>query len=211
MSSSIDFFHTFHASNDFSTCPHASIVHWQKLMDSSAIVEVLIQFYLVSINTFSGEIFCNTSNSTSLDEFEKKIIKLDRYKKKYLFDRQYLFLLQDHLYSNSRWWMDVTGPSDHPHIPLYWTDWNFSRLGLRTSGQYHRWWSSVLDTTLCDKVCQWLAASQWFSQSTPVSSTNKTKYHNSRDADLSLFWPPFCFPVAAFTWKCNILMSNFYR
>jgi hypothetical protein len=72
-------------------------------MDSSAIVEVLIQFYLVSINTFSGEIFCNTSNSTSLDEFEKKIIKLDRYKKKYLFDRQYLFLLQDHLYSNSRW------------------------------------------------------------------------------------------------------------
>ena len=23
--------------------------------------------------------------------------------------------------------------------------------------------------------------------------------HNTRDADLSLFWPPFCFPVAAFT------------
>ena len=31
----------------------------------------------------------------------------------------------------------------------------------------------VLDTTLCDKVCQWLPAGRWFS---PVSSTNKT-YH----------------------------------
>ena len=24
-------------------------------------------------------------------------------------------------------------------------------------------------------------------------------YYMNRDADLSLFWPPFCFPVAAFT------------
>jgi len=30
----------------------------------------------------------------------------------------------------------------------------------------------VLDTTLCDKVCQWLAASMWFSPGNPVSSTN---------------------------------------
>ena len=29
-------------------------------------------------------------------------------------------------------------------------------------------------TTLCDKVCQWLAAGRWFSPGTPVSSTNKT-------------------------------------
>jgi len=28
----------------------------------------------------------------------------------------------------------------------------------------------VLDTTLCNKVCQWLAAGQWFSRG-PVSST----------------------------------------
>ena len=32
----------------------------------------------------------------------------------------------------------------------------------------------VLDTTLCDKVCQWLATGQWFSPGTRVSSTNKT-------------------------------------
>jgi hypothetical protein len=30
------------------------------------------------------------------------------------------------------------------------------------------------DTTLCDKACQCLAAVQWFSRGTPVSSTNKT-------------------------------------
>ena len=32
----------------------------------------------------------------------------------------------------------------------------------------------VLDTTLCDKVCQWLATGQWFSPGAQVSSTNKT-------------------------------------
>ena len=36
----------------------------------------------------------------------------------------------------------------------------------------------VLDTTLCDKVCQWLATGRWFSPVTPVSSTNKTDRHD---------------------------------
>jgi len=36
----------------------------------------------------------------------------------------------------------------------------------------------VLDTTLCDKVCQWIAAGQWFSLVTPVSSTNKTDHQD---------------------------------
>ena len=36
----------------------------------------------------------------------------------------------------------------------------------------------VLDTTLCDKVCQLLAASWWFSPGTPVSSSNKTDRHD---------------------------------
>jgi hypothetical protein len=34
-------------------------------------------------------------------------------------------------------------------------------------------WAQV-DITLCEKVCQWLAAGQWFSPGTLVSSTNKT-------------------------------------
>jgi hypothetical protein len=44
----------------------------------------------------------------------------------------------------------------------------------------------VLDTTLCGKVCQWLAAGRWFSPGTSVSSTNNNwniidsgvKHHN---------------------------------
>jgi hypothetical protein len=35
----------------------------------------------------------------------------------------------------------------------------------------------VLNTTLCDKVCQWLVAGWWFCPGTPVSSTNKTDHH----------------------------------
>jgi hypothetical protein len=37
-----------------------------------------------------------------------------------------------------------------------------------------RSWRGVLDTTLCDKVGQWLATGQWFSTGAPVSTTNKT-------------------------------------
>jgi hypothetical protein len=37
-------------------------------------------------------------------------------------------------------------------------------------------WLGVLDTTLCDKVCQWLIAGLWFSLGTQVSFTNKTDH-----------------------------------
>jgi hypothetical protein len=51
---------------------------------------------------------------------------------------------------------------------------------------YHQWscefeprsWRGVLDTTLCDKVCQWLATGQWFSLGSPVSFTNKIDRHD---------------------------------
>ena len=33
-------------------------------------------------------------------------------------------------------------------------------------------------TTLCDKVCQWLATGRWFSPGPPVSFTNKTDCHD---------------------------------
>ena len=39
-------------------------------------------------------------------------------------------------------------------------------------------WQGVLDTTLCDKVRQWLAAGWWFSPGTPVSSINKSDRHD---------------------------------
>ena len=37
---------------------------------------------------------------------------------------------------------------------------------------------SILDATLCNKVCQRLEAGRWFSMGTPVSSTNKTDRHD---------------------------------
>jgi hypothetical protein len=39
-------------------------------------------------------------------------------------------------------------------------------------------WQVVLDTTLCDKVCQWLVTGRWFSAGTLVTSTNKTDRHD---------------------------------
>jgi hypothetical protein len=39
-------------------------------------------------------------------------------------------------------------------------------------------WRGVLDTTLFDEVCQWLATGRWFTPGTPVSSINKTDCHD---------------------------------
>jgi hypothetical protein len=33
--------------------------------------------------------------------------------------------------------------------------------------------TQLVNTTLCDKICQWLAIGQWFSPGTPVSSSIK--------------------------------------
>jgi hypothetical protein len=41
-----------------------------------------------------------------------------------------------------------------------------------------RSWRGILDTTLCDKVCQWLVTGWWFSLVTQVFSTNKTERHD---------------------------------
>ena len=39
----------------------------------------------------------------------------------------------------------------------------------------------ILNTTLCDKVCQWLATGRWLS---PVSSTNKTDLHDWNNGNI---------------------------
>ena len=44
-----------------------------------------------------------------------------------------------------------------------------------------RSWRDVLDTALCDKVCQWLAAGWWFSLCPPDSSTNKIDRHDTTE------------------------------
>jgi hypothetical protein len=42
-------------------------------------------------------------------------------------------------------------------------------------------WRGVPETSLCDKVCEWLVAGRWFSPDTPVSSTNKTERNDITD------------------------------
>ena len=66
-------------------------------------------------------------------------------------------------------------------------NWKYTIVGFTTtyaitvyhhlSCEFKSWWG-VLDTTLCDKVCQWLTTDRWFSLCTPVSSTNKTECHD---------------------------------
>ena len=47
-------------------------------------------------------------------------------------------------------------------------------------------WRGVLNTTLCDKVCQWLATGRWFSPDTSVSSIIKTNRHDITEILLKL-------------------------
>jgi hypothetical protein len=47
-------------------------------------------------------------------------------------------------------------------------------------------WQVVLTTTLCHKVCQWLATGWWFSLGTPVSSTIKTDCHDITEISLKV-------------------------
>ena len=49
-----------------------------------------------------------------------------------------------------------------------------SQITLRVKISFRR---GVLDTILCDEVCQWLAACRWFPPGTPAS-TNKTDRHD---------------------------------
>jgi hypothetical protein len=64
-----------------------------------------------------------------------------------------------------------------------------------------RWGRGVLDTTLCDEVCQWLATGRWFSPGPTVSSTNKTDHHDITEILLK---------VALMTTKQTIKV-NFYK
>jgi hypothetical protein len=57
------------------------------------------------------------------------------------------------------------------------------RLYCEIPCAYHR---SSKDTTLCDKVCQWLAAGPWFSLGTQISSINNTDSHDITEILLNI-------------------------
>jgi hypothetical protein len=69
-------------------------------------------------------------------------------------------------------------------------------------------------TTVCAKVCQWLATGLWFSPDPPVSSTNKTDRHDITEVLLKVAFKtikqttnnegcPWCYPF-----KCKVLFSS---
>ena len=60
-------------------------------------------------------------------------------------------------------------------------------------------------TTLCDKVCQWLATGRWFSPGTPVSS-NKTNRHDVTEIVLKV-----ALNTIKQTTKCYLPYSQTYR
>jgi hypothetical protein len=70
--------------------------------------------------------------------------------------------------------------------------------------------SGVLYATLCDNVCQWLAAGCWFSPGTPVSFTNKTDRHDITEIFLKVVVNTISLSLTLFLWICegrNLLFS----
>jgi hypothetical protein len=68
-----------------------------------------------------------------------------------------------------------------PSWPWLYGSWIYNYLCNQYLSPLMLWvWISIRArcTTLCDKVCQWLATGQWFSPGPPVSSTNKTDRHD---------------------------------
>jgi hypothetical protein len=85
----------------------------------------------------------------------------------------------------------------------------------------------LLDITLCDKVCQWLATGRWFSPGTPVSSTSKTyrvidrlmnrksecnllihKFRQITERTSHTFIWPYCFMIICFINMNNLVIPE---
>ena len=65
--------------------------------------------------------------------------------------------------------------------PSWYGSWNYNYLCNQCLSPLMLWVRISIRarcTTLCDKVCQWLAAGRWFSPGPPVSFTNKTDRHD---------------------------------
>jgi hypothetical protein len=68
-----------------------------------------------------------------------------------------------------------------PSWPWSYGSWIYNYLCNQCLSPLTLWvWISIRArcTTLCIKVCQWLATGRWFSSGPPVSSTNKTDRHD---------------------------------
>ena len=68
-----------------------------------------------------------------------------------------------------------------PSWPWSYGSWIYNHLCNKCLSPLMLWVLILIrarSTTLCDKVCQWIATGRWFSPGPPVSSTNKTDRHD---------------------------------
>ena len=79
------------------------------------------------------------------------------------------------------------------HIILLWLwlygNWIYNNLCNQYLSPLMLWVRILIRTrctTLCDKVCQWLATGRWFSLGPPVSSINKTDRHDKTKISLKV-------------------------
>jgi hypothetical protein len=67
----------------------------------------------------------------------------------------------------------------------------------------------VLDTTLCDKVCQLIATGPWFSPGTPVCSTNKTDRHDITEILLNVALNTINQSKPYNVFSCTLLLNHY--
>ena len=95
---------------------------------------------------------------------------------KCIFCKMFVFLYFCDFFYISLYRLHVTGRRSRDSMvvefPSYLCNQSLSPLMLWVRTPLRR---GVLDTTLCDQVCYWLATGRWFSPGTTVSSTNKTE------------------------------------
>ena len=73
----------------------------------------------------------------------------------------------------------LKGPSWRDHMVVgFITTYAISAYHHKSCEFESRSWRGVLDTTLCGKVCQWLATGRWISPVLGFSSTHKTDRHD---------------------------------
>ena len=68
----------------------------------------------------------------------------------------------------------------------------------------------VLDTTLCDKVCNWLATVRWVFPGNPISSTNKTDRHDIAEILLKVALNIITLTLTLFTHQARRVSSRVY-
>ena len=84
------------------------------------------------------------------------------------------------VYIKSKCW--TPNQRQGPSWPLSYSSWIFNYLCNQCLSSLMLLWVRISIrarcTTLCDKVCQWLATGRSFSPGPPVSSSNKTDCHD---------------------------------